>query len=212
MKRLLAGLSLVLLLGACETTLRADVTRFNTLSAPLTGRSFAVVADARQAGSLEFQYYAGLVGAALQDHGLLSPPAGAAPDLVVQVHYSSAGSHTEVYSEPDGGYWGWGWYGWGGWGPYPFGPEVRSTTYYAQLLQVEIFDGPAWRAGQHNMLFQGRAVGDITVNDVNIALPALVKALFKDFPGNSGQTERIRVPLSGDLQPAAGAPKAGVAA
>jgi hypothetical protein len=45
------------------------------------------------------------------------------------------------------------------------------------------------------MVYQGRAIGDTTVNEISAAVPALVKALFTHFPGNSGQTERVVVPM-----------------
>jgi len=189
MKSVLALLSLALLLTACQSTMQADVTQFSGAAPLPPGRSFVVSAEPDQSGSLEFQHYAGLVGGALQDHGYRAAPPGTNPDLVVQIHYGSAGNHTELWADP----WGWG-PGWRHryWGP---GPETESRTYYAEMLEVQVFDGPAWRNNMRTMLYQGRAIGDATVNEISAAVPALVKALFTHFPGNSGQTERIAVPL-----------------
>ncbi len=64
------------------------------------------------------------------------------------------------------------------------------------MLEVQIYDGAAWRNNVRTMLYQGRAVGDSTVNEISAAVPALVKALFIHFPGNSGQTERVVVPFT----------------
>lgn len=215
MKPVLVALSMVLLLAGCESTMQANVTQFSTLSAPPVGRSFAVVADQTQSGSLEFQYYAGLVGNALQDHGFKAAPPGATPDLVVQIHYGSAGHHTEVYSDPAG------WWGYGGWGwrrgPGPWGPEIDSQTYYVEQLEVQILDGAAWRNNVHSMIYQGRAVGDARINEISAAVPTLVKALFLHFPGNNGRTERVEVPIApeghashmSETAPAIGANSAG---
>ena len=192
MKPVVAALSLVLMLGGCAATMQTDVTQF-TAGAPLpVGRTFAVAAEPDQSGSLEFQHYAGLVGAALQDHGFKAAAPGAQADLMVVVHYGSDGNHTELWTDP-----AWGGYGfrhrglWGG----AYGPS-ESTTYYTEMLEVQIFDGTAWRTNTRTMLYQGRAIGDSTVNEISAAVPGLVKALFTHFPGNSGQTEHITVEIT----------------
>jgi hypothetical protein len=190
MKSVVALLSLALLLAGCESTMQAEVTQFSGAVPLVAGRNFVVSAEPAQSGSLEFQHYAGLVGGALQDHGFKAAAPGANPDLVVLIHYGSAGSHTELLPDP-----AWGWGGWGRRHGGPWGPEAESRTYYGQMLEIEIFDGAAWHNNVHTMLYQGRAVGDATVNEISAAVPALVKALFTHFPGNSGQTERVVVPL-----------------
>ena len=194
MKPVVAALSLALLLGGCAATMQTDVTQF-TAGAPIpAGRTFAVSAEPDQSGSLEFQHYAALVGGALQDHGFKAAPPGAQADLMVVVHYGSDGNHTELWTDPS-----WGGYGfrhrgfWGG--PGPYGPS-ESTTYYTEMLEVQIFDGAAWRGNTRTMLYQGRVIGDSTVNEISAAVPGLVKALFTHFPGNSGQTEHITVEIT----------------
>jgi hypothetical protein len=189
MKPVYAVLSLALLLCGCVASMQTDVTQFTSTATLPAGRSFAVAAEGDQGGSLEFQHYAGLVGSALQDHGFKAAAPGDKADLMVTIHYGSAGNHTEILGDP--AYAG-GW-GWRHRGPPPFGPE--SKTYYAEMLEVQIFDGAAWRGNTRTMLYQGRAVGDATVNEISAAVPALVQALFTHFPGNSGNTERIIVPL-----------------
>jgi hypothetical protein len=191
MRSFLAALSLALLLGGCESRMRADVTQFSTLAALPAGRSFVVVAEPPQSGSLEFQHYAGLVGGALQEHGLVAGKDPAAADLVVLIHYGSLGPHTEVRSEP--GAWGYG-HGWR-YGLSPWSGEIDSITYYAQMLEVQIFDGPAWRSNVRTMVYQGRATGDTTANEISAAIPALVRALFENFPSNDGRVERVVVPF-----------------
>lgn len=190
MKSVFAVLSLALLLAGCESTMQADVTQFSGAAPLPTGRNFVVSAEPDQSGNLEFQHYAGLVGGALQEHGFRAAAPGTTPDLVVQIHYGSAGNHTEIWSDP----WGWG-PGWRRryWGPGPL--DTESRTYYAEMLEVQIYDGAAWRNNVRTMLYQGRAIGDATVNEISASVPALVQALFTHFPGNSGQTERVVVPM-----------------
>ncbi|HXP95275.1 MAG TPA: DUF4136 domain-containing protein [Telmatospirillum sp.] len=191
MRRFLAGCSLILLLAACQPVLRADVTRFYSLPPPPTGQSFAIAPDAGQSGDLEFQRYALLMSNALQSKGfVLAAPQGAAADLVAVLHYGNIGSHTEIYSEPAPA---WGRPGGWGWRGYP--PEINSYTVYSLFVDLALFDGPAWRAGERRMLFQARALGDSGVRDVNSAMPSLVRALLSDFPGANGLTVRVSVPL-----------------
>jgi hypothetical protein len=193
MKSLFIALSLALLLSGCEHVMQADVTQFASQAPPI-GKNFVVVAEQQQSGSLEFQYYAGLVGGALQDHGFVAAPPGVKSDLVVLIHYGSMGHHTEIYGDPY--YWGYGGWGWRrGFGP-PFGPQVESKTYFPKELEVEILDGAAWRNNIRTMIYQGRAIGDSASNEISTAVPSLVKALFLHFPGNNGGTERIEVPIS----------------
>ncbi len=199
MRRLFASLSLVLLLGACQQTMDADVTRFHTMPANFAGQSFTILPEQQQVGSLEFQHYAELVAAALQSYGL-RPVAHEGPqaDLVVQIRYASIGSHTDYVYDP-GPYWGggWGWGGWGpGWGGYYDG-AVSSYTLYSQMLDVGIFEGADWRSGKRQMVFEGRAVGQSEIRSLNVAMPYLVQALFQNFPGNSGQTVRVSIPIKG---------------
>jgi hypothetical protein len=187
MKPIVLALSATLLLSGCTATMRADVTQFTNAAQSPIGKNFAVVAEPGQSGSLEFNYYAGLVGAALQEHGLKAAATNVAPELVVQIHYNSLGNHTETYADPA--------YGFGYRRPVPWGPRGDSVTYYGQQLEVQIFDGPAWRNNVHTMVYQGRATGDATVNEISAAVPTLVRALFLHFPGNNGGVEQIDLPI-----------------
>lgn len=190
MRRLLLCCLLLTALGACQPALRADVTRFYSLPPVAAGQTFAVAPDPGQAGDLEFQHYSVLLSGALQARGfpLATPDKGA--DVIATLHYGNVGSHTEVYSEPGPM---WGRPGWGGWHPYP--PEITSLTYYSQFVDVALFDGAAWRAGERRMLYQGRALTESGARDLNISMPYLLRALFSDFPGLNGQTVRVVVPL-----------------
>jgi hypothetical protein len=113
---------------------------------------------------------------------------------VVQIHYNSLGNHTETYADP--AFWGYGGYR----HPAPWGPRGDSVTYYSQQLEVQIYDGAAWRNNIHTMIYQGRATGDATVNEISAAVPTLVKALFLHFPGNNGSIERIELPIQPDIK------------
>lgn len=85
---------------------------------------------------------------------------------------------------------GYGGFGYGGFGGYGFGgyPEVYSVTQYNSYVDMRIN-----RAVDNVNVFEGRAETVATTNDLTRLVPNLVTALFTNFPGNSGQTVRVRV-------------------
>jgi len=197
MSRLIACLSL-LLLAACQSVMDTDVTRFHTTMPPVTGQTYTIQPEGPQIGSLEFLSYAGLAADALNRQGLIAAaPDGPPAQLVVLLHYGSAGSKTEVYSDIQPAFGGWrSWGGWGVGGSFPiYEDRTSSYTVFYQMLEVAIFDGPQWRAGTRLPMFQGRAIGQTGSKELNPAMPYLVEALFQTFPGTNGQTVHVRIPL-----------------
>src|ERR1041385_9261611 len=86
----------VLLLSGCHPPVSAYVTRFNTLDGA-TGRTFTIVPDQSQVGSLEFQSAADQVAAALSGYGFQPVPANGPPaDYAVMVHYGTPGARPEI--------------------------------------------------------------------------------------------------------------------
>ncbi|MCR6629711.1 MAG: DUF4136 domain-containing protein [Magnetospirillum sp.] len=197
MQRLI--LALVLLLGACTPVLQADVTRFNAFDANPAPRTFTIVPDADQVGSLEFQDYASRLADALAAKGWrpVAPGTGTA-DARVSLHWGVGAPSVVSWQSPSSVYtgMGWGprssWAGVGGWyDPFPYW-ETRTATYYPRWVAVEMVDA---RAGGRHVLFEGRAVAEGTRREIAPVMPALIQALFTGFPGNSGSTVRIEVPL-----------------
>ncbi len=207
MHRILTALASVILLAACQQTLTADVTRFNTLSSQLQGQSFAVLADKGQTDSPQFRYVSQLVAQALRSYGLRSQdrqpapgePPGTDPDLLVQIHYGDADDPTAGTDKPDPPPYGWPeWYSPppSVWDDSDQGPEA-ATPLYRRYLAVDIFDAKAWRRGERHWLFEGRAVGQSPVASLDGTMPYLVQALFKSFPGTNGQTISVTIPIDG---------------
>lgn len=188
----------VMLLGACTTpVLQADVTRFHTLGANPPPGSFTIVPDAAQVGSLEFQDYASQVANALAAKGWRPVAPGGSADAIVSVHWGVGAPNTVTWQSPSSVYtgMGWGpraaWYGGGWYEPFPYW-ETRAITYFPRWLAVEMTEA---RAGGRKVLFEGRAVVEGTRREIAPAMPYLVQALFTGFPGSSGTTVRIVVPM-----------------
>lgn len=202
-------LLLALVLAACTTPFRAQVSRFQVLPPP-AGETFVIEpVEARNRGSIEFQTYAAAVRQAMERQGYRAAPDAASAQLVVRLDYGVGPPRERVDTRPGawgawGGWgwgpgvwggWGWGrwgwadpWWGWPGWGP-GWGPEVYSYTVWPSFVEVHIL-----RAADGTRLFEGRAQSTTRSSDPTFLVPRLVEALFTGFPGTSGQTVTVRLP------------------
>jgi hypothetical protein len=215
---------LVAATSGCATYLSAQVTSFHQAdSKRLAGRSFVISPSKEQAESLEFHTYAALVRDALVGQGLVAgTPADA--ELSVSMRFSIDSGRPVTYGYPAYGYasygpvWGWTpYYGPGGrvhymWtATYPMSYGVVGTNYaqallYRRELRVEIDERRTGKEGQEGAgarIFEGTVVSEGESASIAPVMPALVRALFSDFPGPSGVSRRVQVPL-GDAPPAAG--------
>lgn len=196
------------LLTACASSFNSDVTRFHKLSKP-GGETFQIEPlDKSKVGSLEFAQYANLVGDNLVALGYRATPQGGTPDLLVKLDYTVDSGQVRVNSYPGMGYP----YGYGRWGnpyfydpfypygyPYGFGyePEIRSVVYYTRRLIMNI-DRPSAEPGKSGeKLFEGRVESEGTDNRLPEVMPYMVKALFSNFPGQSGVTQHIVIEKDG---------------
>lgn len=212
----IVALALLLGLAACATPFEARVNRFQQLPAP-QGQTFSIQAhDRMKAGSLEFSTYADLVRQRLVGVGYAEASGAGAASLVVDLDYAVSQPREKVESAPGfggyggfgyggfgyGGYGGYGRFGgygrYGGWGGYGgFGglwgwdyPQVYSTTLFNSFVALRIS-----RAADNQSVFEGRAETVTQTNDLTRLVPPLVDALFTGFPGNSGETIRVRLPV-----------------
>ncbi|UAK25985.1 DUF4136 domain-containing protein [Sphingomonas nostoxanthinifaciens] len=211
--RIVAPASL-LLVGACATSFKADVSRFQRMPPP-QGQTFAIqAANPQMQGGIEFGMYAQMVATRLAQLGYTPSPDGRGASLVVSLDYGIDNGHEKVVTTPGlyGGYGGWGrgwgyggfggfgggfgrgYYGrgWGmGWGdPYwAGGPDVESYTFYVSHLDMRIR-----RAADGVTLFEGRAKARSVDHSLQRLVPNLVEAMFTGFPGRSGEDVLITVP------------------
>ena len=197
------------LLAGCAPTFEARVARFSALPAP-SGQSFVIEArDADKAGGLEFATYANLVRQKLLGAGYIEAATPALATLSVQLDYDVGPPREKLQSRPGYGGWGggWGWSpywgrgwggyggwgyggwggGWGGWGGGWGAPEVYSVTQYNSQLAMKIV-----RTADKASVFEGRAETISTSNNLTQLVPNLVTAIFTNFPGNSGETVKVK--------------------
>lgn len=193
-----AALALAVMVAGCASSFNSDVARFHQLPKP-AGESFAVQPmDPANQGSLEFAQYAADVSARLAAVGYRPAAPGAQADLIVKLGYMVDDGRTAIRSYPSSFYGGYGW----GWAPYYPGywgypgyaePDIRSYVVYSRKLAMDIDRvGPD---GKLQRLFEGRVQSEGGDNRLPEVMPYLIAAMFKDFPGHSGVTQTVKIPL-----------------
>lgn len=197
-----AGLGLLALaLAGCATTARlppTQVVRYH-LGDDIPRGTVSVQPASGGAPSLEFQSYAGAIGAELARIGYTPAAPGALADVIAIVEFRS---HPEVgpprrspisigigaggYS---GGYRGGG-VGLGGGVGFPIGGGGRQAVLVSDLSVT------LKRRSDQTALWEGKAQGVVDARKPDATPPAqaqrLAAAMFTGFPGQSGRTIEVR--------------------
>ncbi len=223
-----AALIIGLLVSGCASTMSAQVTSFHQLANGLQGQRFVITPTAEQSNSLEFESYANLVREALTGKGLIDAGAAAGgAELGVSLKYEVAGRSSGV-GHGTRGYAGFGagsgGFSMGGVGigiGFPigtFGGGSDSVIYQRSLdIAISRLNGAAAKsigspAGQAAetagtagtaRVFEARAISEGSSASLAPVMRAMVQAIFQEFPGPSGQTRVVEVPL--DAGPGGGA-------
>jgi hypothetical protein len=211
--RRIAGVALLAAIAAgCASTptMQGEVTRFHAWQAaePLT---FAFAPTPQQAGSLEHRSYEQLVRDRLATHGFAEAPAQDARYRVT-VEYQAIPEPRRVtdWYTPGGWYgppgMGWGagpWIGprpfspfwrydpWWGWPPLPVSYDVTVVRHELRLGLFDVrVEPPPGRK-----VWESRSAAIATGESMPRLMPGLVEAALADFPGESGATRRVEVPL-----------------
>ncbi len=186
--RVLLLFSITLMLGACASPFKADVTRFHT-NPVANGQAILIEPEDAALHGLEFNRYADLIGAKLAQIGY-SPAGDNPPALIVRLNYGiinlgeqekDSGASIGVGVGRHGGNTGFGL-------GTVFGLSGDDDTVYERFLTMVLND-----AGTGERLFEGRAVSQGPENDLAAIMPLLVTALFENYPGQSGKTETITI-------------------
>jgi hypothetical protein len=203
LRRLLVcgAVALAALLGGCGPHMvSSNVLRFHEMAARPAGSTFIIDPEDNQEGSLEFRAYADQVAKRLEANGFRPAANPKTADMVVSLIYSVDEGRTEYWSTPIYGYndyWR-RYYGAAAAFPYPYveplGSDTHSTTVFTHRLEVRISDGAKLRQGTRANLFEGRAVAERTTREMVSTVPALILALFENFPGPNGVPTTVRIP------------------
>lgn len=206
----IGALTATALLAGCATgprIVQTEVTAFNQWST-LPGRSYVFSRTLEFENSLELKSYEDIVRdeLAVQGFTLATDPARA--DLVVTLRPSLTATRVRTRDSGFGPFYGgygglYGRFGYGGFGSYgPFygGPfygggffndfDRVDVDIYRHRFELDIDSKSV--AGKR--FYEGR-VETSDSNSAPTVVPALIRALFTDFPGNNGQTRRVDVPM-----------------
>lgn len=203
----------LLTLGAC-TRVQTDVTRFHTMPSTGAGATFVMLPYKDQQGSLEWRQYGSLVSQQLAVRGFRQVPSLPA-DFAVFIAYGIDDGKTTVTSAPI-----WGQTGGGtsfssgslsgNYGTTPYSGTYTGTTYtaptygvtgyvpvkettYTRVFLMDMVDAKQSTAQNVVKRYEAKARSAGGNNNLNQVAPYMVEAIFKNFPGRSGETERVVV-------------------
>lgn len=195
-------------LGGCAS-IRGSATQFHALDS--TPKTFVIVPDRDQSDSLEFRSYAGLVKTALEARGWKENMTSDA-DVAVFFHYNINQGQPITYSYPILGQVPTGRStttgmvtSYGNTSTITatttqqatigtVGTGVGTYTEYERSLRVLMFSLPVYRAtNRTERVYEGEIRSSGGSGDLATVMPALVRGLLDDFPGESGKTRKVRV-------------------
>ena len=203
------GAAVLLAVGCAGTpTVPGEVTRFHRWE-NAEPRTVAVRSDPQRAGSLEQASYEVHLRERLLALGFRTAPLHEAR-YQVSIAFSAA---PEPRRRVD--MWMPGFYGplpgWGGWGPRPYpaypyprfdpwwgfapAPIVTDLTVWRHEARVDLWDMRIGPAGG-SKVFEATATAVASSEALPRLVPALVDAVLSGFPGASGVTHQVDVPLA----------------
>ncbi|PCJ40301.1 MAG: lipoprotein transmembrane [Alphaproteobacteria bacterium] len=209
--RYLIIIGVVGLISACSSTFKSNVSRFHELPPPKGETVVIVPSDPAKNTSLEFASYANMVGSYLARQGY-TPAGDKKPDLIVELDYSVDDGKVMVRSYNFGYGYGYGYdygYGFGHYSPYGYfghyggfgypyfgysgfgNSDIRSYVNYTRKLSMVIRPNVE---GKKN-LFEGTVESTGRSNNLAKLMPNMVQALFTNFPGVSGTTDKVVIEL-----------------
>ena len=193
MKNLLAAILLLATLPGCAL-LRSQVAVVHQLPKDLSGTTYVMIPFKEQEGRLEHKAYEETVRQQLNAKGFRETTVDQAQTVVFfpygidkgravdssypiigQTGVETCTSTSCLDSSP------WPTYG-------VVGTRETRQTEYTRVLRLDIVDKQALAEGNIKKLYEGKVVSNGSSNQLMKVLPTMVKALFEDFPGQSGST------------------------
>jgi len=184
---------------------QTQVTNYNEWSTLPADKTYSFARTLEYQGSLEVKSYEDIVRDELALKGFRFVPEPAQANLIVTLRPSSSTTRLRVRDPwPIDPFWGGygGFYGrrFGGWygpyGPYGYSAFDNFNTYPVDVIQRRLEMDIDSRATAGKRYYEGRVETSSEADAFKDIVPAMVQALFTDFPGNNGQTRRIDVPLA----------------
>jgi len=192
MKNLLVATVLLAMLSGCAL-LRSQVAVVHQLPKDLSGTTYVMIPFKEQEGRLEHKAYEETVRQELNAKGFRETTVDQAQTVVFFAYGIDKGRAVDS-SYPIIGQTGvetcstscldsspWPTYG-------VVGTRETRQTEYTRVLRLDIVDKQALAEGNIKKLYEGKVVSSGSSDQLMKVLPTMVKALFEDFPGQSGST------------------------
>ena len=202
--------TLALLLSGCATAvLQSNVTTFHTFSsADAPTGTIVIVPHKNIPDGLEFQTYAQRIQTLLSTKGLSPASSSGNADFIGTFTYGIDSGRSELYSRPVFGQTGGGTtfttgtvYAGGqsaGYSGYSTTPATFGVTGVANEMGVaytRIAELTISKSKTGQVIWQGRNRSSGSNGEIAKVLPTMIDALLKDFPGQSGKTRFISLPM-----------------
>jgi len=194
--RTLFGITALILVAGCASTLSARVTTFQQWPSDAQGASYRIVPPA--GGALEVGTYSDMIRAAIGRTGLHEAQGDQAPRFDVHYEYGTTVSQEWVQRHHDpyfGGFspWGWGGYygGYRGWGGSMFYSPPMFVNVPVQVSKVSLTVTISDNQRQGAQVYKSTAVSAASSDNMVEVMPYLARAVFDGFPGNNGEVRDI---------------------
>jgi hypothetical protein len=192
-KNLLVAIGLLTALSGCAL-LRSQVAVFHQLPKDVSGTTYVMIPFKEQEGRLQHKAYEEAIRQELNAKGFRETTIDQAQTVVFFAYGIDTGRGV-VSSYPIIGQTGveactstscvdsspWPTYG-------VVGTRKTRQIEYTRLLRLDIVDKQSLTEGNIKKLYEGKVVSSGFSDQLAKVLPEMVKALFEDFPGQSGST------------------------
>ena len=192
----------------------SDVTIFHNITGTIEKKTIKVLPfDKSLEGSLQFQAYAKTISSYLAQYGFSVVLENQVPDYIVFVSYGIGSGKTITESTPIFGATGGGTtttsgtvFGEGGGRSIDYsersytmptfgvvGSRTSTSILFTRNLAIDIVDASSLKSGKPKKIYEGRVKSAGQCSDINYVMPEMIKSMFINFPGTSGDTRNYLI-------------------
>ena len=77
------------------------------------------------------------------------------------------------------------------------GSQTGSVTLYKRYLRIYIVERARSKPNQPFVVFESRALSEGASGEIAQVMPVIIRAAFSEFPGVSGKTRAVNLPVDG---------------
>ena len=210
--KIIITLLIVIHISGC-TVVSSNITVFHDLPPTTQPLKYAIFTPKNQEDSLEYSSYQELIREELNKLGYIETPLANA-DVIVIFEYGIDTGREKIFSEPIIGQTGVAsshttgtitnngqfstysetsennpTYG-------VVGSRTRTATVYTRYLRLDFISRPKLADGKIKKRYEAKVISEGTSGQTAVIVPIMIKAIFQDFPGKSGTTRLVSIPMS----------------